>query len=337
MLSVIIPLYNKEHTVLNTLQTVVNQTFNDFEIIIVDDGSTDNGVETIRQNFIDSRIRIIQQKNQGVSAARNRGVREAKYDYIAFIDADDEWLPTYMETMCEIIAQYPDLNMVSAASLGKNFQTGVVSSPGIIEKYIDKILPLNYFINPGIMGHIGATIIRKSVFLKVGGFPVEISSGEDACLKMRVTLEGTFVYCGKFLHFYVHNVPGQTTSNTCDIKAIKNDTFVANDIYERWRKQSNRNPLVPIFLKYSNRHIFFANLKEKKYEIIETQINHLSPDLRKLFGSFFIENVSKRWMRQFFILYLGITKIIWRMHGFPRVGKPLKNEKVLIDRFNSNQ
>ena len=71
MISVVIPLYNKAHTIVNTLQTVLNQTFKDFEVIIINDGSTDNGVEVINKHFNDSRIKIINQDNQGVSAARN--------------------------------------------------------------------------------------------------------------------------------------------------------------------------------------------------------------------------------------------------------------------------
>lgn len=95
MISVVIPLYNKAHTIVNTLSTVINQIYTDFEIVIVNDGSTDNGVNTIVQHFSDPRIRIINQPNAGVSAARNRGVQESIYQYIAFLDADDEWHPDY--------------------------------------------------------------------------------------------------------------------------------------------------------------------------------------------------------------------------------------------------
>jgi len=336
MFSVIIPLYNKAQTITYTLQSVFNQTYRDFEVIIVDDGSKDDGLEVVKKNFDDPRIRIIQQKNSGVSAARNRGVREARYEYISFIDADDEWMPAYLENMCEILKKFPEANMMCAGSFTKDFQTGIIAAPGIIEKYTGRTLPLNYFINPGKMGHIGATSFRKSVFLKVGGFPEEISSCEDVCLNMRVALEGLFVYCGKLLHVYVHNVPGQTTSNTCEIVAIKNDTFVANDIYERWKKQADKNPLVPVFLKYFIRHFFFVNLKRKQYTAIETLTDRLSFDFKKLLGSFFIKNVNKSRFRQFFILYIGITKVIWRIHRFPRVGKPIKNEKALIEQYNIN-
>lgn len=96
MITVVIPLYNKAHTIKDTLNTVLNQTYSEYEIIIVNDGSTDNGVQIIKDNFNDKRIRIINQKNFGVSVARNRGIKEAKYNYIALLDADDNWHPDYL-------------------------------------------------------------------------------------------------------------------------------------------------------------------------------------------------------------------------------------------------
>ena len=94
MISVVIPLYNKEEQIADTLQSIFAQTFQDFEIVIVDDGSTDNSVEEV-EKFDDSRIRLIHQTNAGVSAARNRGIEEARGELIAFLDADDEWKPEY--------------------------------------------------------------------------------------------------------------------------------------------------------------------------------------------------------------------------------------------------
>jgi len=335
MFSAVIPLFNKEQTIVHSLQTVVNQTFRDFEIIIIDDGSTDHSVELIRQNFQDSRIRIIQQKNQGVSAARNHGVRESSFDYVAFLDADDEWLPTYLETMRGAVAQFPEADMICTGGFYKDFRTGTVSSPNIIEEYLDETLPLNYFINPGKMGHIGATIIRKSLFLKVGGFPEEISSCEDWCLLMRVALEGLFVYCGKLLHVYTSDVPGQTTRSDDWLLGRRTNAFLFNDIYGRYLMKSNRNLLIPVYMKYHLRHIIYNDLKAGRHIGVETLMQHLSTDCKKKLGLIFSKTVTKRWLKYFFILYIGCTKMIWRMHGFPRIGEKIKNEAALITRYHS--
>ena len=107
MFSVIIPLYNKELSISNTIQSVLDQTFQNFEIVIVNDGSTDNSVKEV-EKFDDKRIRLIHQENQGVSAARNRGIEEAKYEWIAFLDADDLWMENHLEEMTKLIHDYND-------------------------------------------------------------------------------------------------------------------------------------------------------------------------------------------------------------------------------------
>lgn len=90
MISVIVPLYNKEHHIEKSINSIINQTYSNFEVIIIDDGSSDNSLNIIR-TIVDARIKIITQPNAGVSAARNRGINESKGEYITFLDADDLW------------------------------------------------------------------------------------------------------------------------------------------------------------------------------------------------------------------------------------------------------
>src|SRR5574344_1434815 len=101
MISVVIPLYNKERYIERAIRSVLNQSFQDFEIIVVNDGSTDQSV-TIVKDINDSRIRIINQKNGGVSSARNKGISEAKYAIVAFLDADDVWKENHLEVIVEL-------------------------------------------------------------------------------------------------------------------------------------------------------------------------------------------------------------------------------------------
>lgn len=108
MFSVIIPLYNKESQIKKTLESVLNQTFKDFEIVIVNDGSIDKSIEVV-ESFDDNRIRIINQNNSGVSQARNRGIIEANRKWIAFLDADDLWKPNKLEKYSKIINDNIDL------------------------------------------------------------------------------------------------------------------------------------------------------------------------------------------------------------------------------------
>ena len=110
--SVVIPLYNKAESIISTLDSILGQSFRDFEILIVDDGSTDNSCQVVEQ-YIDSRqpeqsIRLIRKKNGGVASARNRGIMESSGKYIALIDADDLWLEHYLSTQAELIKDFPN-------------------------------------------------------------------------------------------------------------------------------------------------------------------------------------------------------------------------------------
>ena len=105
--SVIIPTYNCAGLIRETLDSVLTQTYKDFEIVIVNDGSTDNTLDAL--SLYGDRIRVISQTNQGRSAARNTGIREAKGDYLAFLDSDDLWLPNKLESQMALLKTTPDL------------------------------------------------------------------------------------------------------------------------------------------------------------------------------------------------------------------------------------
>ena len=110
IISVVIPLYNKERYIARAIQSALGQTYGDFELIVVDDGSTDGSVDIVSQ-FADTRLRLINQANAGVGAARNRGIKDAKYELITFLDADDEWMPDFLETVLELREEFPEASL----------------------------------------------------------------------------------------------------------------------------------------------------------------------------------------------------------------------------------
>jgi hypothetical protein len=124
--SVIIPLYNKSKYIVRTLDSVLSQAFRDFEVIVVDDGSTD-GSDALVRRYDDSRLRMIQQANAGPAAARNRGLAEANAPYVAFLDADDEWLPGYLERVLGILKDHPECDAVASTCLLETPETGRIS------------------------------------------------------------------------------------------------------------------------------------------------------------------------------------------------------------------
>lgn len=335
MISVVIPLYNKAHTIVNTLKTVFAQTYQDFEIVIVNDGSTDNSVEVIQQHFNDSRIRIIHQKNAGVSAARNRGVDESNGEWIAFLDADDEWMPQYLYSLINALKKYPSAEMIGCASYHKDFLSGKISANALIDKYYKRCVQINYFMNPDKMTHIGATIIKKEIFKQVGGFDCTLINNEDLLLQSLIAMRGHFVYVGDCLHIYVGNVPGQTTSDISKRrKRTMNNFKVLNQIYTSYHKNNIKNRLIPISIKFRGRHALLGLLKEKQYPLIKDAMSQLDSNLQK---KIFISTkvLETPLFNKFCIIYIYITKIIWRTHRFPRVGTLSRYNTELTNKYKT--
>ena len=205
MISVVIPLYNKEKQIAHTIQSVFNQTFQDFEVVIVDDGSTDESAAEV-EKFCDSRIRLIHQENAGVAAARNRGIEEAKGDLIAFLDADDEWKPEYLATQYHLSQKYPDCNVFACNYEFRNIEGKV--TPTIIRKLPftgeDGILS-NYF-EVASCSHpplwTSSIVVKKQAIQAIGGFPVGIRSGEDLLTWARLAVNGQIAYSKKVEAIY---------------------------------------------------------------------------------------------------------------------------------------
>ena len=157
--SVVIPLYNKEKYIQRTLISVLNQTFTNFEILIVDDGSTDKSCDIIN-SINDDRVRLVHQDNGGPSKARNRGIKEAKGKFIAFLDADDEWLLEKLEKQYAFHSKNPDVFWSCTAfkaSGGKREEHIAYSKDGVIEDALDAIMD-------GMTIQTSTVVIKTSVF-----------------------------------------------------------------------------------------------------------------------------------------------------------------------------
>jgi len=181
-ISVVIPLYNKEREVERAIRSVLAQTFEDYELIVVNDGSNDKGPEIV-SGMKAPRIRIIHQENQGVSAARNRGIEDANSDLIAFLDADDEWLPDFLETIDRLRRDFPSCSVFATNYFYRNVDGSLMPTiirglpaarwEGIIENYFEVASQSE----PPIMS--SAVAIGKDALKLVGGFPTGVTAGED--------------------------------------------------------------------------------------------------------------------------------------------------------------
>lgn len=277
MFSIVIPLYNKELSIENTICSVLNQHFQDFEILVINDGSTDNSVKVV-EKISDARVRLINQTNQGVSAARNRGITEAQFEWIAFLDGDDLWLENHLTEVTKMIAAFP---------AEKFFSTSFTYSddrPLFKHKRNSTIFKVeNYFkeATKEILVCTGTAVIHKECFDTVGLYNTSLKIGEDTELWNRLVrqyglvksnivtaiyrieaenrtilskdLESTYIY---YINF---NKVKDVAENNYFKKMIANRLYQyarAGDLHN-FQKLKNRYPAVSfrIFVQYSIKHI----------------------------------------------------------------------------------
>lgn len=206
--SVIIPLYNKAPYVHKALESVCAQTYRDYELIVINDGSTDNSA-IVADEYLKATdgidYKIINQPNAGVSAARNNGVALSHGEYVAFLDADDWWEPTYLERMAQLINDYPDAGLYAC-----NY---VYYKPGKTHIAINNI-ETGYFNYPkvyfegGVMPITSISVaIPCKVFDEMNGFPLGIKLGEDFLLWSKIALQYPVAFLNEPLAWYNNDVP----------------------------------------------------------------------------------------------------------------------------------
>lgn len=197
---IVIPLYNKENTVARTIRSIQAQTVTDWRMIVVDDGSTDAGPDVVR-SFDDPRITLLHQENRGPGAARNAGIKAASADYIAFLDADDQWYPWHLENALDAIGKNP-VSLVGSYffewplrtdTTGRWQRRGVF--PGVY-RITDAMSPerIEAFV---FFFHVWATLVKRQTALQYDGFHEErCVNGEDTIFLARMVLNEPFMVIG---------------------------------------------------------------------------------------------------------------------------------------------
>ena len=211
--SIVIPLYNKEAYIKNTLSKVFEQSYQDFEIVIVDDGSTDGSAAVVKE-FDDPRIRLFSQENQGASAARNNGCRLARYEHIAFLDADDEWDKDYLLKMQQLMDRYPHAVLYGANyNITEKGETHVLSYPDVGE---GMTLIENFYVSSKVYTPVwtSAAIVKREVFLAEGGFPLSCKVCEDIDLWCRLAARGQVAYINEPLANYRRDATNALSRST---------------------------------------------------------------------------------------------------------------------------
>lgn len=207
--SVIIPTYNSAQYVVEAVESVLAQTWRDFEILVVDDGSTDETEQVMRR--YEPPVRYIRQANGGVAVARNRGIRESRGRYIAFLDADDTWLPQKLEQQMNLINQQRDAGVCYSAFTLVDTDLHPL---GISRSQRQSSALEDLLIRGNIVGSICTVLCKRSLFDLVGGFDPALSQCADWDMYVRLAAQTKFLYLDEPLVTYrqhstnmSHNAP----------------------------------------------------------------------------------------------------------------------------------
>ncbi|OUR90374.1 hypothetical protein A9Q87_13665 [Flavobacteriales bacterium 34_180_T64] len=295
--TVVIPVFNKASFIERTLNSVIHQSFKDFEIIIIDDGSTDESLNIIN-SFNDPRITIFSVENKGVSASRNHGISKANTNYIALLDADDFWEPNFLETIKLAISAYPDESIFTTA-LAHKFDNKVIASDYNFSVN-SQFTVLNYFRNS--LKHqllTSSSMVFKTSIIEITGlFDTNLESGEDTDLWIRFGLHYDVVFINKILAYYNHNNNSLSKSNL-DLNAKpKFDKYLSEEKENKDLKKlldKNRFSLAILSKLHNNKSLFEfyknslaienLNLKQRLLLQCPKQILQLFLKLKSLNGT----------------------------------------------------
>ncbi|WP_299103020.1 glycosyltransferase family 2 protein [uncultured Winogradskyella sp.] len=208
--SIVIPLYNKEDYISDCLKSALNQDFDDYEIIIIDDGSTDNSVRIIK-TFLSSKIKIFHQKNSGASAARNNGVNFATAKYVAFLDADDIWKNNHLNCLKASISLHPKAGLYANNYCIKHNKDHIVPAKINIVNNTKQPIIIEDFFKASLCDTIvwtSAAAMEKSKFIDYGMFnPIYLSS-QDLDLWIRIALNEPIVFNPEITMIYDKSIDG---------------------------------------------------------------------------------------------------------------------------------
>lgn len=263
MVSVIIPLYNGAAYIERSIRSVLNQTFQEFEIIVVDDGSTDDGPQRVATFNLPS-IRLVRQPNGGVSTARNTGIREARYGLVAFLDADDEWMPDHLETIIRLYHTFPQCGVFGTSYYflreGEKPRLPIIperfhftGEDGVLDNYYELASGTDFPMQTS------AYAVRIEIIRSIGGFPVGIPSGEDILTLARLRAVCEFAYSRKPTSIYYLT----TGNNKSHRPILKNDPLDA--MFDKIYRQASQKPGIRLFLSSWHKRRMSGAILAHKY------------------------------------------------------------------------
>jgi len=228
--SVVMPAYNAASTIASAIQSVQRQTRGDFQLIVVDDGSTDDTASRVEPFLSDARIKLISQPNVGQAGARNVGIAASSGRYVSLLDSDDVWLPSYLEEMAATLDANPSAAVAYTDAWVIDDATRKIERSSAMSRWHPPTTPegpeqfLHALLERGNYVFVGATV-QRAVLVEVGAFRPGIEGVEDYELWLRIAANGyAFVRCPMKLAIYRRS-PGQTSANFADMTRTAREVF----------------------------------------------------------------------------------------------------------------
>lgn len=246
-IAVVIPLYNKSPHIAGTLDSVLSQRVQPAEIIVVDDGSTDGSADVVLP-YQRLGVRLIQQHNSGVSAARNRGIEASTSQWVAFLDADDLWLPNHIECLLRVLQTYPDVGLVSTQH--EILENGIRLRPrcAYAEGAVCRVDDFYRRFAAGLsLVNSSTACVRRDAVELIGGFPESIHIGEDIILWIKLFEQFGMAHIGTVSAVYQRDAVNRSTA----ITAVEPGslTFLGDLLAQEGILQDRKNSIGVLFDK----------------------------------------------------------------------------------------
>lgn len=267
MFSLIIPLYNKAPYIQRAIDSVLNQSFSEYEVIVVNDGSTDGGEELVKEKYGDQVI-LINQTNQGVSAARNKGIAHSRFEFLAFLDADDFWHSDFLDCISHVIEKYTEIKMIGTSYSNDSLHSKIEAlEVELIEDYF-ALADYNTLFTSS------STVIHKSFFENNTAFKSHLVRGEDIDIWLRAfDFFGRAVYIQAPLMFY------DLKASTSHVFSPKLEQTIFSEIYRDDYELSERFPSWKIFRdKYLMLNLIFFFDQKQNFELGKVLLSNRQND-----------------------------------------------------------
>jgi len=307
MISVVIPLYNKLDHIIRTVDSVLAQTFTDYELIIVDDGSTD-GSPTLIERRRGEYIKLIRQVNEGVSNARNHGSKVARGEIIAFIDADDTWEPHFLAEIVNMYSEHPEADCFTTSyqfvvGRGRYHNPKIrfkkrMRTSGLLDDYFEVSARGDL---PFMMSSF---CIKRDIFNQFHGFPEGVTMGEDQDLFVRAALNGRIAYSPSVLAFYHLD----SSNRACQRIVPREECSFSKYVYEQTKNEAFSPSLRENMNNYSASHLLHIaslNIRIGRLEIAKRLLDDERCQRQPLKYMWWMANY---WLNR---LMAGRAKITW--------------------------